>query len=378
MPVSPISVRQLRTAQREVLARRRAQGDDGQDPEHLRASPTMRNRLVRYAHRHLEIGDYRFHPARVGVVERPGRRRRQHAILTMNDATVMRAITNAMVPAWQTLPDSIRGGRPGAPGASIIGEVTRALPSAGAVLRFDISTAYAATAFKIAVGELASRTDRQDLLPLIERFRADQPADDFPGLVEGSALAPLMLAVTLADAMIAAETFGPTFVWYDDGLILTPDLDAAERAREVIERELGRVGLTLHPMKTVVRPVDLSDLEPDWHFLGFRWAMGLPEPIPQAGDELVERIGRYLEQDEPGLADQAIRGWAGYFGISPNTAYFATLDARIRREYGEDAVSLPKLTNLAIKMIALPEAEWSPRSASWWRPMTGGVDDGIF
>lgn len=378
MPVSPFSMRQLRTAQREVLARRRAQGDDGLDPKHLKVSPTVRNRLVRDAHRHLLIGDYRFHPARVGVVERPGRRRRQHAILTMNDATVMRAITNAMAPAWKTLPGSIRGGRPGTPGASIIGEVTGALPSAGAVLRFDISTAYAATAFETAVTRLASRTDREDLLPLIGRFRADQPADDFPGLVEGSALAPLMLAVTLADTMVAAEAFGPAFLWYDDGLVLTPDLDAAERAREVIERELGRVGLTLHPQKTVVRPVDLSDLEPDWHFLGFRWAMGRPDPIPQAGDELVERIGRYLERDEPGLADQATRGWAGYFGISPNTAYFATLDARIRREYGEAASSLPKLTNLAIKMIALPEAGRLPRSASRWRPVTGGVVDGIF
>lgn len=192
-------------------------------------------------------------------------------------------------------------------------------------------------------------------------------------------MAPLMLAVTLADAMIAVEKYGPAFLWYDDGLVLARDLDAAERAREVIEEELARVGLALHPEKTVVRPVDLSDLEADWHFLGFRWPMGLPEPIPQAGDELVERIGRYLEQDEPKLADEAIRGWAAYFGMSPNTVYFATLDARIRREFGDAAVNLPKLTNLAIKMIALPEAGRLPRSAALSAAGDRrGVVDGIF
>lgn len=384
-PASPLefeaptgfSSRALHAALALVLRKRVAVGNDGISPAQLRASPAARRWLVRTAHRHLRSGDYRFHPARIGSVHRHGRPDRHHMIPTMNDAVVLRAVADAVSPAWETLPPSIRGGRPGCSAHQVVEEITIGLARARAVLRFDIASAFESADHEAGVERLARRTKRADCVALLRRFRADQPRDKFPGLIEGSAVAPLLLAMILADTMVALESIGPAYLWLDDGLVLVPNLDEAERAREVVALEVGRVGMTLHSSKTVVRAIDPAELEPDWNYLGFRWAMGLPEPPPEEVDALVKRVGRYLASGELGRADCLLRGWASYFAASPNTGIFAELDARIRWEYGDAAVSLPKVANLAVEMIALPEAKGPPRpvessATGGWR---GEVDE---
>ena len=125
---------------------------------------------------------------------------------------------------------------------------------------------------------------------LLRRWYRRQ-ARRFPGLIEGTAPATLLLATVMSEKVaprIAA--FAPYFyVWVDDGIVLAPDEATATAVRATVDEAVREVGLRLHccgKKATRVGSIDGSVFK----FLGHAWSSGNPSPTTGSALDLLRGL----------------------------------------------------------------------------------------
>lgn len=355
---APLSHAAIRRAMAWVCTHRSAAGIDGVAPAAY-SDNKKRADECRLIHRLLSSGRYRFTRAKLGVQKRKGKPDRRHAIATVRDAVVLRAITFELRSVWEQLPRALVGHRPGTNYARIIREIARFIGDGpGSVLRFDLRGAFASTSFEHAIQLLAARTSRADLIELIASWRAAVGAR-FEGVVEGSPIGPLLLAVVLASRVVPnLEKLGGTlFVWGDDGVLMLRDRATVDAAYSRLVLDLADVGLACQPQKTGVHEVDPANPEPTpWAFIGFEFRRGQPIPCSSARTELVETVERLVRDGtENALANaqRRILAFAAYFAPGDAVDVFADLDEEISSRCGFSAAPLPSLVQIVRRHRAL-------------------------
>ncbi len=336
MSSAALTRREIADAARDVVfGTRTAAGLDGVGPD-LFGQSSARGQLAKHIYRQLRDGRHQFCGARRGQIPRPGKEPREHAIPTVRDAIVLRAVASAMAPVWGGMPVPLVGGRPGTVPILVVSDFFKRIGGrSGWLFRFDIQAAFASASFDTAMAMLSERTSRTDALKLVHQWRRRQ-GSRFPGLIEGQPVGPLMLAVMLAPTMLELEGMGDCLVYLDDGLVVVDDHRAAVEVRGLLEKRLGEHGLHLHPKKTTAHCLRGGDQAPSpWDFLGFQMRCGRPIPAASKCSKLVKNL---VEMADNGAnADRlasAIFGWAGYYATEGAEDVLRLLDRRILAHIG--------------------------------------------
>lgn len=351
----PVSRGGLRTAAEQVLADRQAAGIDGVDPEFIRGDPKARHQLLRRAYDLLARGAYEFLPARVGLLPRPGKEPRKHGIATVSDAIVLRTILDALAEVWDALPSCLVGGRPGADHRDVIRSVSQFLaggPCFG--LRYDVRQAFASAPFGRAIEALRALTMRQDLVELLVRWRRAQP-DELAGLVEGSAVAPLLLAVLLGTEVVPhLPRVDRHVVWLDDGLVLSRDPAVVVEVERVLVHRLGQIGgMKLHPTKTT--PITFAATgwsTTPWSFLGWAWRGWQAVPSDETIGTLLTELDEMAITARSADIPAKLRGWGGHFGVGQPVDLLDDLDEEILARFAWCEVRLPRLAQICARTSA--------------------------
>lgn len=373
---SPLSKRQLLRAAHHVISHRKAPGYDGVRPEELKGKRL--GLFVTELHRNLRDCLWKPSRARKGELLRPGKPPREHAIATLADAVVLRATVEALDGVWLKLPKSIVGGRPGGNHQHVITTVSGYIAGgAGSTFRFDLSSAFASASFDEAIERLCLLTERHDLVGLIVRWRKKQ-GDHFGGLVEGAAYAPLLLAVLLADAVIAMEKLpGIVRLWLDDGIFLARDRATALKAKRLLVEKLKQAGrLKLHPKKSGVHSFNPSDQRPTkFNFLGVAWKGWLTVPLAEGVESIFSDLHQMVARDERGALAES---WAGFVAsvVRGNSCedVLSEIDERFETEIGSTSWPWGPFESLVGReqVVALRERRGS--QTRWmYRPGTSGA-----
>lgn len=373
---SPLSKRQLLRAARHVRKYRSAPGYDGVSPEELKGKKL--GMFVTKLHQSLRDGR-KPRRARKGLLPRPGKAPREHAIANLGDAVVLRAVAEALEEVWGNLPNSIVGGRPGGNRHDLITVVSKFIAKGeGWLLRFDIKSAFASASFDKAIARLRLLTDRQDLVDLIVRWRNKQ-GRHFEGLVEGAAHAPLLLAVMLANVASTIEKLIGTslLIWLDDGIFIARDRAQVVEVERLLRQGLKEAGgLELHPDKTGIHRFDPTDHRPSaFHFLGVRWRGWYTEPLPEAVDGLLAALHQMVLRDERGALAATWDGWvASVVRRDSREDVLADIDERFEAEIGSKQWPWGPFTSLVAtsNSVAL-RGPRSPRARWLYQPGTSGA-----
>ena len=321
----PLHRGSIDTAMAWVVTHRTAAGIDGVLPARFR-NPKKRANECRIIFETLRDGTYRFHRAREGRLKRRGKRPRTHAIATLRDAVVLRAISIELRTVWDQLPACIVGHRPGTNHRKVVAAISRfLLAGSGWILRFDLKGAFAEASFGRAIEILATLTDRHDLIKLIVNWRK-AVGPKFKGLVEGASIAPLLLAVLLGVAVIPhlEHLGGLLVIWADDGWFGLATREQVDEAQRVLDQRLVEVGLKCHPQKTGIYEIDPTHTGPSpWSFIGFQYRMWKPIPSLAARTSLVDELEALAVKDEVAMMRELAWGWARHFapGDAPDLLY---------------------------------------------------------
>lgn len=389
-PFAPLSRKTVREAADWVAFHRKVGGYDGVTPKHLRDG-RRRGRYATLIYELLRGGRWAAEVARRGEQPRPGKEPRVHSILTMQDAIVMRAATVTLSDVWRHIPASIVGGRPGGDPGAVVDEVTRHMMVGGGYgLRFDIKSAYASAPCDVAYERLRHLSDRHDVIDLMEQWRRRQ-GDRFEGLVEGCPQGPLLLAVLLREAAAELETLGGGVLvrlWLDDGVVLAREPAAIVEAQAILERELGKLAMKIHPSpeKTCTFAWDWRATTSDWHFLGFTRSGALPVPKPEAIEQVVGMPEELYRAGKAAFIESSVTSWAAHYLREETPEHVAKeLDDRFRREVMPDyglIAHIPSFASLQNSRSSALRGAKAPRAVVQYLGTSGGtrrrVQSGLF
>jgi len=155
------------------------------------------------------------------------------------------------------------------------------------------------------------------------------------GVPQGSPLSPLLSNLYLDPFDRALARRGHKLIRYADDLVVCcRSRDDAERARRDAARELGLLGLRIHPAKTRVLDSRQSPLE----FLGFLVHPHYLWPAPLNVDRLEREIDRLTRPSTGrslagllGELNPLVRSFAHYYRNCQVQGLYERLDTRIRR-----------------------------------------------
>ena len=347
MPAAALSRREIaRATHAVVMGRRTASGLDEVSPDHY-THLSVRGQLAKQLYRALRDGRYRPYGAKRGFSYRPGKSPRQHAILTVLDAIVQRAVTSGLDDIWPKLPPSIIGGRPGTVPQVVVTEFFKLISERdGLLLRFDVMRAFASASRERALRILEDSTDRPELLTIFRSW-AERQGNRFPGLIEGQPLGPLMLAVLLAPMMRELKQIGLTVLYLDDGLVVVDDEREMRAALDIIDTHLRELDLELHPDKTVICRLNSNRTTPSaWQFLGYQMRRSRPIPTRSKCNDLVSRLTKEAHKGANAkVIGRIIAGWAGYYSVPGAEDVLRDTDRRISAWVGHLG-PLPRLERL--------------------------------
>lgn len=265
-----LSRREIEWAALHVARHRSAAGLDGVAPGDLDRGQLYR--LAHELHRQVKQGCIRWSGARVGRMPRPPKPAREHAIPTLHDGVLLRALAHRLgVERWPTISEIFVGGRPGGSIRAVIGDVSSWLPTAGWIFRWDIRQAFYSARFDHALDALLDGHADPRLGELVEGWYRRQRGR-FGGLAEGSPVSPILLAALLDAKLVPVlgTHARKTRIWVDDGITVLDSEHDAHELRANIEGALDDIGLSLHPEKSGVHSYDASTIS-SWEFLGLRW-----------------------------------------------------------------------------------------------------------
>lgn len=332
--------RNLEVSWEQVRRNQGAAGVDGQSVGRFQARATQ---YLDELEGELKEGTYRPQGVRRQWIPKPGSDRlRPLGIPTVKDRIVQTALRNAMEPIFEArfVEDSygFRSGR----GCKDALRKVDALLKAGYthVVDADIRSYFDTIDHGLLLEEVKREVADGKVLDLVGRYLKQQVLEDAKawtpeaGTPQGAVISPLLANIYLHPVDVALEAAGYAMVRYADDLVILCRTETEARcALELLQAELNRRKLTLHPEKT--RLVDAA-LPGGFDFLGYHFERGHRWPRKKSLSKLKDTIRRHTPRTSGhGLQsiietiNPVLRGWFGYFKHShPNT--FEPIDGWVR------------------------------------------------
>ena len=325
---------------KRVRDNRGAAGVDHQSVEHFE------RHAVKYLdelHQELRDGRYRPRPVRRQWIPKPGTdQERPLGIPTVRDRVVQSAMRHVLEPLWEAkFVDQSYGFRPGRSCKDALRRVEQLLHDGCTwVVDADIQSYYDSIEHPRMLVEVAKQVADGKVLELVEAMLKQCVMEDAStwtpeeGIPQGSALGPLLANVYLHPVDEEVVRAGYELTRYADDLVILCRTE--QEAREALARvhdAMTRRGLTLHPDKT--RIVDMR--EPGgFDFLGYHFELGEKWPRTKSLTKLKDNVRSLTKRNNGNSLETIIarlnavvRGWFEYFKYARNRT-FPTLDGWIR------------------------------------------------
>ncbi len=322
---------------------RRNQGAAGVDGQSVVKFQAQASKYLDELERELKEGTYRPEGIRRHWIPKPGSARmRPLGIPTVKDRIVQTALRNAIEPIFEKkFTEDSYGFRPGRGSKDALRRVDALLREGYThVVDADIQSYFDTIGHGALLAEVEGEIADGRVLELLGRYLKQQVMEDAKawtpeaGTPQGAVISPLLANIYLHPVDVALREAGYAMVRYADDLVILCKSEAqARKALVLLEAEMSRRKLTLHPEKT--RLVDAAQ-PGGFDFLGYHFERGYRWPRKQSLQSLKDKIrectprtsGHSLQQIIE-TANPVLRGWFGYFKHSHHTT-FDRLDAWVR------------------------------------------------
>jgi len=330
----------LEAAWDQVRRNRGAAGVDGQSVAKFQAQAS---KYLDELEREMKDGAYRPQGVRRHWIPKPGSAKmRPLGIPTVKDRIVQTALRNAIEPIFEKrFTEDSYGFRPGRGCKDALRRVDALLREGYThVVDADIQSYFDTIDHGALLAEVKGEIADGRVLELLGRYLKQQVMEDAKawtpeaGTPQGAVISPLLANIYLHPVDVSIREAGYAMVRYaDDLVILCKSEGQAQEALALLEAEMSRRKLTLHPEKT--RLVDAAQ-PGGFDFLGYHFERDYRWPRKKSLQSLKDKVrectprtsGHSLQQIIE-TANPVLRGWFGYFKHSHYTT-FDRLDAWVR------------------------------------------------
>jgi RNA-directed DNA polymerase len=330
----------LEAAWDQVRRNRGAAGVDGQSVAKFQAQAS---KYLDELEREMKDGAYRPQGVRRHWIPKPGSAKmRPLGIPTVKDRIVQTALRNAIEPIFEKrFTEDSYGFRPGRGCKDALRRVDALLREGYThVVDADIQSYFDTIDHGALLTEVKGEIADGRVLELLGRYLKQQVMEDAKawtpeaGTPQGAVISPLLANIYLHPVDVSIREAGYAMVRYaDDLVILCKSEGQAQEALALLEAEMSRRKLTLHPEKT--RLVDAAQ-PGGFDFLGYHFERDYRWPRKKSLQSLKDKVrectprtsGHSLQQIIE-TANPVLRGWFGYFKHSHYTT-FDRLDAWVR------------------------------------------------
>jgi len=324
--------RNLVVSWKQVRNNKGAAGVDGQSVERFKAQA---GRYLEELEQELKEGTYRPQAIRRQWIPKMGSKKmRPLGIPTVKDRIVQTALRNVMEPIFEAqFVERSYGFRPGRGCKDALRRVDELLKAGYThVVDADIQSYFDMIDHEMLLEEVERDIADGRVLELLRRYLKQKVFEGLrtwtpeAGTPQGAVISPLLANVYLHPVDVAVMAAGFSMVRYaDDLVILCKTKGDAQRALKLLEAEVNRRKLTLHPEKT--RLVDAT--EPGgFDFLGYHFERGYRWPRKKSLKNLKDKIRRHTPrtsgcsiQHTIETINPILRGWFEYFKHSHHTTY---------------------------------------------------------
>lgn len=334
------SPKNLRAAWEKV---RRNRGSAGVDRQSVERFAEQAEKYLEELHEELRTQRYQPQPVLRRWIPKPGTKKlRPLGIPTVKDRIVQTALRNVLEPIWEVrFAEQSYGFRPGRSCKDALRRLDGLLKAGHTwVVDSDIESYFDSVDHRILMTEIRREVSDGAVLGLLEDYLKQDVMEDaktwepIRGTPQGAVMSPLMANIYLHPVDQALTRAGYELIRYADDLVLVCRSEAEARAAlALLEQEMSRRGLKLHPEKTrVVNAAERGGFD----FLGYHFERGYRWPRQKSMAALRETV-RGKTRRNSGLSLEAIiqdlngtlRGWFGYFQHSHGTT-FRAVDGWVR------------------------------------------------
>jgi RNA-directed DNA polymerase len=330
----------LQAAWERVRRNKGRGGVDGQSIHDFEARAA--NELERLGEE-LRAGTYRPQPVRRTYISKPGSAtKRPLGIPTIRDRVAQTALRNVLEPIFEDkFTAHSYGYRPRRSAKDALRRVRDLLHQGYAwVVDADVQSYFDSISHDLLLDDIEEDIADGRVLALVRAYleqgvmeegRTWEPEEGTP---QGAVISPLLANIYLHPVDKAMAMAGYEMVRYADDLaILCRTEEEARAALKLLESELGKRRLSLHPTKTTV--VD-ARRKPGFDFLGYHFERGYHWPRKKSLKKLKDSIRAKTKRTNGtsmtviiGAVNRTLRGWFEYFKHS-NRMTFLPIDMWVR------------------------------------------------
>jgi len=333
-------LRNLQSAWEKV---RRNRGSAGVDRQSIEKFDRRAEQSLVELHQALQEGHYQPLPVLRKWIEKPGTTKlRPLGIPSVKDRVVQTAVRNVLEPIFEKeFLEVSYGFRPGRSAKDALREVWKLLAAGYVwVVDADIQSYFDTIVWEILLQDVKKHVADGRILALLESYLTQGAMDGMKlwkptmGTPQGAVVSPLLANLYLHAVDQAIRSAGFRMVRYaDDLVILCQSEDEAAEALSLLQAEMTKRGLTLHPEKT--RLVNATT-HGGFDFLGYHFERGYRWPRKKSLQSLKDKIREKTKRTNgTSLAciisdlNRTLKGWFAYFKHA-HAATFPRLDGWIR------------------------------------------------